>query len=1008
MHHIWLEFVNPFFRLSECDLMTTGTQTCEIVLPGYTLTERIGSGGYAEVWRAEAPGGIEKAVKIVYGYYDDEFASQELKALERIKGVRHPFLLSLERFEILNGRLAILTELADMSLDQRLAQCRADGLHGIPRDELLRYMADAAEALDFLSQRHNLLHLDIKPENLLVSGDHIKVADFGLVKELASRTQNSLVSGMTPTYASPEMFDDEPSAYSDQYSLAIVYQEMLVGTLPFPGRTAAQLAKQHTQAEPQLMSLSAEDRSVVARALAKKPTDRFPSCRAFVDLLMRRPETTHAVAPTELPRPVPAPRPSTTDPDDTKPSSFGTTLRRTPGQTLEQLVPTVTQPVRREARTPEVPQIEVALEPEPLVTEEIIDVAVPAANELLRREQPTLYVAAGGVGIQLLCRLRELTSSQIETEHANSAIEAVAFDTDRDELRDACSSRWKAPLSSDDTLHLPLRLPKSYDNSNEILGWVSRRWLYNIPRSLETRGYRPLGRVALIDHSQRVIGLIDRKLQQLATVAGSTDDAGVARDTTIKVVILAGTGGGTGAGMLIDIANAARSLAANRNLQVEVHGFLVCTCFASNNSSPLVAANTYSLLTELNHATARGFESNREKTTQTKTFDSREAPFDFVYWVPMRARKADAHSVDALDTVASYLASEATPDARAVIRSCRLSSTPRERSRNRSLSLRALGYASLANQKHRSICELAVDLADAVKRHWLTKDTSADWERLVREEQQAANLPKLETATDSSAGSTSVIVPINDATPLALRGRFKEHLSLEFAGEVLRQIQCRLESRDERGRPLMIASEAKSIADTARDVVASLAVQVKQDVNGKSKITDSPVHQSLVAAVSRRLLSQRVQKFDTRQPDRFLPSDVLDELIQIECQAVLEESLAQPGVASAITELIDFDKATAATLESATTDLLQCGHDRRTLVLVPQDEVQGVAAEKLRLARPLAAVAPAAVEDATVVVEQTGISPQSLARGLARVFPGIADAARRLHTRIDVEWQNLI
>src|SRR6478752_5099000 len=158
--------------------MSSDVQACEIVLPGYVLTERIGSGGYAEVWRAEAPGGIEKAVKVVYGHYDDEFASQELKALERIKGVRHPFLLSLERFEILNGRLAILTELADMSLEQRLRQCRAAGLPGIPRGELLRYMSDAAEALDFLSQRHQLLHLDIKPENLLISGDHIKVADF--------------------------------------------------------------------------------------------------------------------------------------------------------------------------------------------------------------------------------------------------------------------------------------------------------------------------------------------------------------------------------------------------------------------------------------------------------------------------------------------------------------------------------------------------------------------------------------------------------------------------------------------------------------------------------------------------------------------------------------------------------------------------------------------------------------------------------------------------------------
>src|ERR1700756_5447391 len=115
--------------------MSTGTQPREEVFPGYMLAERIGSGGYAEVWRATAPGGIEKAVKIVYGCYDDQLASQEKKAMERIKDVRHPFVLSLERFEVVDGRLAILTELADMSLEQRAQQCRAQGLTGIPRDE---------------------------------------------------------------------------------------------------------------------------------------------------------------------------------------------------------------------------------------------------------------------------------------------------------------------------------------------------------------------------------------------------------------------------------------------------------------------------------------------------------------------------------------------------------------------------------------------------------------------------------------------------------------------------------------------------------------------------------------------------------------------------------------------------------------------------------------------------------------------------------------------------------
>jgi hypothetical protein len=163
----------------------------------------------------------------------------------------------------------------------------------------------------------------------------------------------------------------------------------------------------------------------------------------------------------------------------------------------------------------------------------------------------------------------------------------------------------------------------------------------------------------------------------------------------------------------------------------------------------------------------------------------------------------------------------------------------------------------------------------------------------------------------------------------------------------------------------------------------------------------------LIAAASRRVLSNRVQKFDPRQPDRFLPTDALDEIIRTECLTLLEEILCEPALAESITALIEIDKAATSTLKCATTDILQCGFDRRTLLFVPHEEAQGAAAEKIRSARPLAAVVPAAVDDAIVVSEETGISPRSLARGLERVFPGIADAARRLHTRIDIEWQGL-
>ena len=61
-------------------------------IPGYKLVKRIGAGGYGEVWAAEAPGQLVKAIKFVYGLLDEDRAAREMKALNRIRGVRHPFL----------------------------------------------------------------------------------------------------------------------------------------------------------------------------------------------------------------------------------------------------------------------------------------------------------------------------------------------------------------------------------------------------------------------------------------------------------------------------------------------------------------------------------------------------------------------------------------------------------------------------------------------------------------------------------------------------------------------------------------------------------------------------------------------------------------------------------------------------------------------------------------------------------------------------------------------------
>src|SRR5437879_11518801 len=102
-----------------------------------------------------------------------------------------------------------------------------------------------------MNREYVLQHLDIKPQNIFLVSNHIKVADFGLVKDLEGMVA-SVTGGVTPVYAAPETFDGWVSRFCDQYSLGIVYQELLTGQRPFNGTTVRQLILQHLQAKPKV------------------------------------------------------------------------------------------------------------------------------------------------------------------------------------------------------------------------------------------------------------------------------------------------------------------------------------------------------------------------------------------------------------------------------------------------------------------------------------------------------------------------------------------------------------------------------------------------------------------------------------------------------------------------------------------------------------------------------------------------------------------------------------
>ena len=428
-------------------------------IEGYVLEKRIGSGGYGEVWRAEAPGGLKKAVKFVYGQHDERRATQELKSLERIKGIQHPFILTLERFELIENQLVIVTELADGSLEELFEQHRERGSCGIPRDKLLGYMKDAADALDYLHQLYKLQHLDIKPGNLLIVGGHVKVADFGLLKDLGE-VECSLVGGLTPIYAPPEVFDGRPSIHSDQYSLAVMYQELLTNTRPFSGRTIAQLATQHVHNAPNLNPLPACDRPCVARALEKSPDRRFESCTAFVERLMNPRRTTN----TEV-----------IDKPESKQHASGTVVD-----------------------LPELGQSDSA--------------------DQETAQTHALVIALGGAGADCLNGIRQ----RLEPLGIASPfkLHSVLIDTDAATTQTAMFREATDNISRSHVVHAQLRTAHQYRQSGtERLKSISRRWIYNIPRNQLTGGMRPLGRLALVDHGQQVMKTLEAAVEELNQAA---------------------------------------------------------------------------------------------------------------------------------------------------------------------------------------------------------------------------------------------------------------------------------------------------------------------------------------------------------------------------------------------------------------------------------------------------------------------------------------------------------
>lgn len=262
----------------------------------FRLEEKLGSGAMGAVFRAVDQRRVETqhhnpdvAIKLISGDFARD--SRAFIALQRetdkSQTLAHPNIITVYDFDR-DGDVFFMTmeSLVGKTLDDYIAE------GGHDRKEVIGYIEDIANAIAY-AHRRNIVHSDLKPQNIFVTGDGtLKVLDFGIARAFSAMDESGTptdpktdntgeVAGLTPTYASCEMFErQEPHPADDVYAIGLIAYEMLAGEHPF-GRKRAVDARAEGLKPKRIRGLSRYQWQAIAKALAFERADRWQDAEAF-------------------------------------------------------------------------------------------------------------------------------------------------------------------------------------------------------------------------------------------------------------------------------------------------------------------------------------------------------------------------------------------------------------------------------------------------------------------------------------------------------------------------------------------------------------------------------------------------------------------------------------------------------------------------------------------------------------------------------------------------------
>jgi hypothetical protein len=273
-------------------------------LAGCTFITCLERSPLGETWKVE---GRDGRTRIAYYLRAGEGKGVDWR-VDRLRLFGHPDMPGFEVLESDPGRTVLFTEGFDKTLQERFQECWARGRPGLPREELLGYLRTTAEALDAVYLANGFQHLGLNPGVVWLEKERARVGGFGLIHLLWLPTGQP-VTQLNPRYSAPELSRGLVSRKCDQYSLGLIFAEMLTGVHPAFGPAGRRRKQERTANKLDLNLLSSADQEIIGRALHRRPSQRFARCADLVKALEEAPVTPlvdRAKLPASLPALIPA------------------------------------------------------------------------------------------------------------------------------------------------------------------------------------------------------------------------------------------------------------------------------------------------------------------------------------------------------------------------------------------------------------------------------------------------------------------------------------------------------------------------------------------------------------------------------------------------------------------------------------------------------------------------------------------------------------------------------